>query len=570
MKRRMPGTALMSTALSALLFVTGCQTAPDRPPIPAQEAPDLKALRVPEALVIGESRVRIPVQDVPFVISAAEPSDPLPAATIPEAALYDVGLLEALETMFAAARVPVTVIASPNVDQRRITLLQRRPVPLSVLLEQLALDQGFFYTYKDGVLRVSRERSFAVTLPPIGAGAVSPASIQSTGGSTGTSGSQSNTTGATGGSGTPTAAGGGGASKRIDDGLDIYAPIQTAIERLGGSNVLASRLNRVIVFTATRDKLPMIERYLNELRSRGKLILVDTWVVEVQLSDTADIGIDWSKAQINFGGGRQLSFAASNKALEGFTLGFSGSFGRTALDILANFLAGQGTAQTVAAPRLMMVSGSRADFTSGENIPYVQAVNLSQGSTGTLLAGGSVVYANVGLAMSVVADAMQDSVFLSLGLRTSSLVEFRRFEIGSVVSDAPRLTERTYTAEVRLPIGEAVVINGIRQGGDSVTKRQIPGVGEVLPLVAGRNTETRSRSELVVVLRPRVVEFEVDRSIAPPSSREPGRAPALPAPEDGDRIERDRVIRNRQSIDQELERDGFAPTRLAPSTGATG
>jgi type II secretory pathway component GspD/PulD (secretin) len=551
--------------LGTLFALAGCHPPPDRAPLEASAAPELRPLRVPEALVMGDARIRLPVLDAPFVLNAADPSDPLPAAILPTAEFYDVGVLELLEQLFASAHVPITVIAAPAVDNKRLTIIQRRPIELRALLEQVSIDAGFFYTYREGVLRLSPDRSFAVTLPPVGSGAVAPQSIQSS--SASSSGSMGSGAGATGGAGNAAAGGSnaGGSAKRIDEGLDIYTPIAQQITSLGGTGVVSSRINRMIIFSASRDKLPMIERYLSEIRARGKLIIVDTWIVDVQLSNGSNVGIDWSKAQLNIGGGRRLNFSGSNTAIDGFSLGFSGTFGRVALDVLANFLAEQGTATTVAAPRLLMVSGSRADFSSGENIPYVQAVNLSQGTSGTLLAGGNVVYANVGLAMSVVADAIDDTVFLALGVRTSSLIEFRRFEIGTVVSDAPRLSERIYSAEVRLPIGDAVVINGIRQSGDSVTAKNIPVVGEVLPLLAGRNSETRSRSELVIVLRPRVVEFQPQRGMVPMPAQLPGRAPALPSTE-GVVPPPGPAVGGKGDIDRELERDGGEPIRILPPT----
>lgn len=521
---------ILAGALLAGWPINGCSLAPDRAPLKPTAAPALPPLRVPEALAIDEGRIRLPVATAPFLLSAADTSDPLPAAVVPTATLYDVGLLEALEQIFAAANVPITVLASPEVDATRLTIIQRRNVPLDRLVEQIAADRGFFYSYHDGVLRLSKSRSFSVSLPPIGGGAVVPASsTQATGGGTAAAGS----------AGAAPAVGNGGAAsaKRIDEALDIYQPIAEALKALGADNVTASRFNRTIVFSAGRDRLPMIERYLAELRRRGKVVVLDCWIVDVQLNDGADVGIDWNKAQLNFGGGRPLTFQERGAgSVDGFSLGFTGAFGRVSLDVLANFLATQGTAQTVAAPRMVMLSGTRADFTQGENLPYVAAVQITPQTTttGGALAGGNIVFANVGLAMSVVADAMEDSVFLGLGLRSSSLIDFAEFNFGTLVSKAPHTAERTYTAEVRLPVGEVVVINGIRQGQESVRKRQIPGIGEALPGIAGRDTEARTRSELVLVLRPRVIEY-VPTGTAPPAPVPawPGRAPALPLPDEG-------------------------------------
>lgn len=554
-KRTTGATAVLMAGVLALLG--GCTMAPDRAPVEPVAAPKLMPPRVPEAMVFGEPRIRLPVAETPFLLTAAEQSDPLPAATVPETELYDTGLLEALETIFASARVPIAVLASPDVNTARLTLVQRRSIPLDRLLEQIAIDQGFFYSFRDGILSLKKERPFVVALPPIGGGAVMPASASpaSGGGVPGAGGVPAAATNGNGGS--------GGSVKRIDEGIDVYSPIAEALTTLGASKVSHSRLNRTIVFNATRDRLPMIERFLNEMRARGKVVIVDSWIVDVQLSDGADVGIDWNKAAIEFGGGRELSFSGKNSMLDGFSLGFTGSFGRVSLDMLASFLATQGTAQTIASPRMVMLSGSRADFSQGENIPYIANVEVSQSDrSGNVLAGGSLVFANVGLAMSVVADAMNDTVYLGVGLRASSVRDYKKFDFGTVVQEAPLTAERTYSTEVRLPIGEAAVINGIRQSVDSVSKRHLPGVGEVLPLVAGRDTESRTRSELVIVLRPRVVEFVPQRAGAAPMAP-PSRAPALPSLEDSPAAAP--TAAPGELLDRELEHDRASPPPVRPS-----
>ena len=182
---------------------------------------------------------------------------------------------------------------------------------------------------------------------------------------------------------------------------------QQAAPRSGESgphqNVVINRLTGTIMVTATRRNLAGIEQYLDLVKAAlNRQVLVEARVIEVQLDDSLQFGIDWNFLDnirwFNATGATVAGFgnaaaAASNALSSGaFRLGYSGGN----MQALLTALKTQGEVKTLSNPRVHVMNGQTALLTVGRNTNYVSKVTTTTTATsGTPITTFTVDTSNV-------------------------------------------------------------------------------------------------------------------------------------------------------------------------------
>ena len=131
-----------------------------------------------------------------------------------------------------------------------------------------------------------------------------------------------------------------------------------------------------------------LERIVAEIRKADqtpKQILVEVVIVDVQLNDETEIGVDWG----GFNFGRDDSKHTFLQSLISSTLssGSAGTFSfvQNGLDITIKALQATRNVEILASPRLLVVSGQEAMIKTVEEIPYTELSESTAGTSGTTL-----------------------------------------------------------------------------------------------------------------------------------------------------------------------------------------
>lgn len=356
----------------------------------------------------------------------------------------------------AAAAAPSTNVmgssSTPALQDLRINAVNLNG-SLTKVMNILANSGGFFYTYKDGILTVSPTRQFMVTLPPI---------------------------------------------------PESFAGIQQTVQSLGAAQALIDPQSKMLVFQASKPTYRKIAAYLEHLKKTRSLITFDTYIYEVDLNDQHATGIQWNQFQFATNKGAVNLMSGAAPLTSGVSVSTLYNAGRFSLNLLSNFLATQGTLKLITQPKISMLEGGSSTFDVGQTTNYVSSIGASTttSSTQTTVSTSSVLS---GVKMTLTADVENGTIYSKIQLSISELLRLNSFSAMGTTLQLPETSNRDIQTQVRIRPGDSVMLAGINITRDSQDSTGLAGLKNLF-LPTSINKE-RQRTELVIVLRPRVVRF---------------------------------------------------------------
>ncbi len=288
------------------------------------------------------------------------------------------------------------------------------------------------------------------------------------------------------------------------DVADISRSIKAAVP---SSSVKVStvngrvRLAGTVPDTVTMDKvLAIVAQYgspqvINTMTLvGGQQVNLEVRILEAQRDAGRQLGIQWGgsigQVQVGIGGG------PSNPAAEAAT--FSGFMtniisGGVNLGVLINALEGKALVRTLAEPNLTTLSGVKASFLAGGEVPIRTAdpngnIMLEYRQFGVLLGFTPLVLDN-------------DRIQIHLQPEVSGINGFTS-------SGDPVFNTRNLNATVELRDGQSFAVAGLLQNDSRLTQNQLPWIGDVpvLGSLFKSSGYQKHDTELVVIVTPRLVQ----------------------------------------------------------------
>lgn len=446
----------------ASVALAGCaaMTAPE----PVQKTVDLKNARVVGMNVDDPTEVFLPAEDA-FIFRSAETSERLPDKMISNINMNELSVTDAMQLLLNGTGISLTVLGANKVaDAYGSVTVYGLSGNLPDVMEKLSNSIGFYYTYQDKTLTISNDRQFLVTLPPAIA-------------------------------------------------EDTYAGITNTIQNIGGHSIFLDRLARTLMFRANRTGFERVDRFLKHVRETRVMIVYDATIYQVDLNDSDQLGIAWSN--LNASGTSAITGGAAITG--GVSTAFKFVSKNLTQQILVSFLSSYGTVIRVAQPRLTVLMGGKGFFRQGESRTYVSKVGQNIGATVNSV---SVETANLntGLEMSINGDVDGGTVYSRVNLKITDLLTLTPFTALGTELSLPSTAERELTTEVRSAVGDSILLGGILVNRTDDLITGVPGAGRNLKLPIS-NKKTGLKSELVLVLTPRVIRFvpKVEKVVSIPA-----------------------------------------------------
>jgi MSHA biogenesis protein MshL len=365
--------------------------------------------------------------------------------------------------------------------------------------------------------------------------------VGSSGGSSGSSSPASNNNNGTGngGDGTPTVSSSAvNTTSEVNFWHDLDKTLLQIVPKEGNRSVVMNPQAGLVIVRAFPIELHRVAKYLNRVQSSlQRQIIIEAKVLEVQLNDSFDAGIDWSLMGNPLNGDASLSQSANGPNAGGvsgsgafnntplqnfdpiFTVNIKGSF-RT----LMQFLQTQGNVQTLSSPRISTVNNQKAVIKVGQDEFFVTGVS----TTNTLIGTNTLPSQNVdltpffsGITLDVTPQISKDgTVILHIHPSVSVVTEQQKtIVLGTNGGSTPNTlslplafsTIRESDNIVRAKNGQVVVIGGLMQNNTSESIGGTPGLSQ-LPFIGAlfrRTSQVAKKSELVILLRPIVVNNKV-------------------------------------------------------------
>ena len=282
-----------------------------------------------------------------------------------------------------------------------------------------------------------------------------------------------------------------------------------------------NRMTGTIVVTASKKDLLRVENYIKILKKTlRRQVLVEARIVEVQLIDSLQYGIDWSFLGRGWDGVGNLGagtsgFTNSLSNLPNFNLSLTGGDFMSLLKALQQ----QGNINVLSNPRLNIMNGQTAFLSVGRKVDFISKVETT--STGTSTTVPTVTYSVEtssvlsGIMFGIVPyinEADDNNISMTISPIVTDLVKLDSKTVGATGSNAvelslPTVDLRELSTTVQVKNGQMVIIGGLMQNKERLEDNNVPFLAHV-PLIGylfqNRNRSTE-KTELIIMLRPVIV-----------------------------------------------------------------
>jgi len=386
------------------------------------------------------------------------------------------------------------------------------------------------------------------------------------------SSSTGSTAAGTAGTGTPTSSSnqqGGGSRVSTTSRTDFWAELSGAVQGLLGSaqgrSVVISPQAGIMAVRAMPDELRQVDKFLKAAQiAVERQVMLEAKIVEVELRDGYQSGIDWSALKNGGGatgamgviGGNTNSPISSSATtitssntlvrgvqanLPGFSAGaslladgmslpsagaglFGLAFATDGFQAVLGFLETQGDVQILSSPRIATLNNQKAVLKVGAEDFFV--TNVSGGTTSSATTGstGTTTMPSItltpffsGISLDVTPQVDDGSnIMLHVHPSVTTVTEkTKQIDLGSVGSYVLPLASSSVNETdtlVRIQDGNIVAIGGLMQIESNRKSSGLPGTSDipVFSSIFGNRANTGRKKEVVVLIKPTIIRTAQD------------------------------------------------------------
>ena len=333
---------------------------------------------------------------------------------------------------------------------------------------------------------------------------------------------------------------------------DFWGELRAALRGIVGDgvgrNVVVSPQSGVVAVRAMPEELREVAAFLKATRiSVERQVMLEAKIVEVQLRDGFQSGVDWTLLRGTGSGGvvstnqnRLFPLNPSPSAIPPLqqsllqdatafpTLGnglFGLVFSQRNFSGVLSFLETQGNVHILSSPRVSAMNNQKAVLKVGTDEYFVTGVTGGTITTGATASGNTTTLPTItlssffsGIALDVMPQIDQgDTITLHVHPSVSSVSEVVKVvdlggSVGSVRLPLPANSTNETDTVVRVTDGNIVAIGGLMQLQSRGTRSGLPGSTNV-PLLSnllGNQEQTGSKREIVVLIKPTIIRSGED------------------------------------------------------------
>jgi len=270
--------------------------------------------------------------------------------------------------------------------------------------------------------------------------------------------------------------------------LSIWADLELTVKQLltPDGKVTVSQATTTMTVRDRPTNVELVAQYVGNLnRNLSKQVLVKIQILEVDLQNDYNLGIDWavvtkafhnSKFVINGNYGTPVSLtaltpqAAANQVMPQMGSEIINTGIIPGYTILFNALSQQGKTSIVSEPRVVCLNNQVSVVRIVESSGYVASVqNTSVGGSSTQTAQQNTVTSQVtpgtlvtGLTLYILPKIMNSNVYMQVNADLSTNKGFTTFP-GSNSIQLPNVTEKHFNQRSMIKSGDTLILSGFRQ-----------------------------------------------------------------------------------------------------------
>lgn len=274
--------------------------------------------------------------------------------------------------------------------------------------------------------------------------------------------------------------------------------------RGGGDDILSASItsdetNNAIIVYGTPRQYAVIEDALRRLDVLPFQVLIEAAITEVSLTDDLKFGVEWNFSQGN------SNFAVTDNSTQNPTRvfpGFSYFYGGPDIRATLNALEKRTNIKVISAPKLLVLNNQTAALQVGNEVPIATQSAVSTNDNNAPIVN-SIEYRSTGVILKVTPRVNASGlVLLDIAQEVSDVVPNNTSGINS-----PIISTRRISTSVAVQDGQVIALGGLFKDAKTFGKNGIPILSRI-PVVGalfGTHNDTRNRTELLVILKPRVL-----------------------------------------------------------------
>lgn len=302
------------------------------------------------------------------------------------------------------------------------------------------------------------------------------------------------------------------------------------------SSIEADEGTNSLIITAPADEMAALESVIARLDIRRAQVLVEAIIVEMELVDGQELGLQWLFANDNGFYGSNINASDARARLigdaifpdggtdetvrgEDFDLGdLAGALASTgglslgwgtlgddlSMTVILNALKETTNANILSTPSLLTLDNQEAYITVGQNVPFVTGsfTNTGSGGDGAQNPFQTIERENVGITLTVTPHVNEgDSVVLEIEQEVSSLTGL------SLIASDLITNERKIQTKVLASDGSVVILGGLIKDNVQDGTQKVPILGDI-PFL-GRLFRTDAveitKTNLLIFIRPTII-----------------------------------------------------------------
>jgi general secretion pathway protein D len=279
--------------------------------------------------------------------------------------------------------------------------------------------------------------------------------------------------------------------------------------------VIADKDTNSLLILATPGDYEVILNALKQLDVTRRQVLVEVLLAEVKLTDNLQYGLDWylrtrnnTIGSLNAGGGlNDVGSGGVGTSITGLPpTNFSGlqliNLSGTEVRAVLRAFGNDGKTKVLADPQIMVLDNEKAEIKVGDRIS-VQTAQQTGVSTGTGVVN-SFQYLETGILLAVTPRINSGGM---VTLEVNQEVSAPDFTSVTAANPNPNVSTRNAKTSVVVANGESVALGGLISENNGFSTSGIPLLSKipVLGALFGTQNVTRQRTELVMVITPKIV-----------------------------------------------------------------
>jgi hypothetical protein len=324
---------------------------------------------------------------------------------------------------------------------------------------------------------------------------------------------------------------------------ELLKEVENSVKSLGGKNIAYDKLSATMSFTCDANSYARIKNFCKNLKANGALVKMRVLLLNVQLTSDKSMGIDWTQitagykgqAQPNFGNAAQWATASNSSTTTSATssgtsssssviapaTGLGAMFNSTGanlfiegknftLGVLANFMEDYGHVEVMQSANVDSMSGGKGHFDDVTENPYVSEISFSalssQITTPTQAVKTAVAKSGVEVDIAPLYNKEDGTITCTLKVSVLGINSYVILSAGTQIGQItqPQTTKKTIDTTLLMSPTQVAIIGGYVTDQVNESSKGLP----TDSLLTKSYSTSKQKSELVVVVKPSVIEFE--------------------------------------------------------------